>query len=161
MSPHSDNPTHRALFWTHRQFQDRVVHLWEAMARRYRDNPWVAGYNPINEPGDASGEVIGPFYRRLHEAVRAVDPDHILFLEGNRYSVDFAMLGDPWPNTVYSVHGYALPGLVDGGDYPGMSRGRFVDKDRASIRSRSACDRGSTIARSEEHTSELQSLRHL
>ena len=126
---HSDNPTHRALFWTHRHFQDRVVHLWEAMARRYRDNPWVAGYNPINEPGDASGDVIGPFYRRLHDAVRAVDPDHILFLEGNRYSVDFDMFGDPWPNTVYSVHDYALPGLVDGGDYPGLSRGRFVDKD--------------------------------
>src|SRR5215831_16179688 len=99
---HSDNPTHRALFWTHRHFQDRVVHLWEGLARRYRNNPWVAGYNPINEPGDASGEVIGPFYRRLHDAVRAVDPDHILFLEGNRYSVDFDMFGDPWPNSVYS-----------------------------------------------------------
>ena len=126
---HSDNPTHRALFWTHRHFQDRVVHLWTALARRYRDHPWVAGYNPINEPGDVSGAVIGPFYARLHEAIRAVDPDHILFLEGNRYSVDFDIFGEPWPNTVYTVHDYALPGLVDGGDYPGVSRGTFVDRD--------------------------------
>ena len=126
---HSDNPTHRALFWTHRHFQDRVVHLWEALARRYRDDPWVAGYNPINEPGDVSGSVIGPFYDRLHAAVRAVDPEHILFLEGNRYSVDFDMFGAPGPNTVYTVHDYALPGLVDGGDYPGVSRDKYVDRD--------------------------------
>jgi aryl-phospho-beta-D-glucosidase BglC (GH1 family) len=126
---HSDNPTHRALFWTHRHFQDRVIHLWEALARRYRGNPWVAGYNPINEPGDVDGTVIAPFYRRLHDAVRAIDTDHILFLEGNRYSVDFATFGDPLPNTVYTVHDYALPGLIDGGDYPGVSRGRHVDRD--------------------------------
>jgi endoglucanase len=47
---HSDNPSHWAHFWTHPHFQDRVVHLWEALADRYRDQPWVAGYNPLNEP---------------------------------------------------------------------------------------------------------------
>ena len=126
---HSDNPTHRSFFWTHRHFQDRVVHLWEALADRYRDNPWVAGYNPINEPGDESGAVIGPFYDRLQRAVRAVDPDHILFLDGNRYSTDFGMFADPLPNTVYTAHDYALPGFVDGGPYPGRSRGRYVDAE--------------------------------
>src|SRR6185503_19570300 len=40
---HSDNPTHRAFLWEHKHFQDRVVHLWEALAQRYRDDPWVAG----------------------------------------------------------------------------------------------------------------------
>ena len=125
---HSDNPTHWAHFWTHRHFQDRVVHLWEALADRYKDNPWVAGYNPMNEPGDASGEVIGPFYRRLEAAVRAVDPKHVLFLDGNRYSTEFDLLGDPMPNTVYTAHDYALPGFVDGGPYPGISRGRYVDR---------------------------------
>ena len=66
---HSDNPTHWAHFWTHRHFQDRVVGLWEALAEHYRGNPWVAGYNPVNEPGDAVGEAIGPFYRRLEAAI--------------------------------------------------------------------------------------------
>src|SRR4051794_34492709 len=28
---HSDNPTHIAAFWRHPHFQDRVVHLWEAL----------------------------------------------------------------------------------------------------------------------------------
>ncbi|HUG51422.1 MAG TPA: cellulase family glycosylhydrolase [Terrimesophilobacter sp.] len=127
---HSDNPTQWASFWTHRHFQDRVIHLWEALADRYRGNPWVAGYNPINEPGDAEGSTIGPFYRRLEAAIRAVDPDHILFLDGNRFSTQFDQLGDPLPNTVYTVHDYALPGFVDGGPYPGMSRGQYVDRGK-------------------------------
>ena len=43
---HSDNPTHVAAFWQHPHFQDRVVHLWQAFAARYRDEPWVGGLQP-------------------------------------------------------------------------------------------------------------------
>ncbi|WP_255946293.1 glycoside hydrolase family 5 protein [Streptomyces odontomachi] len=125
---HSDNPTHRSFFWTHRHFQDRVVHLWEALAERYRDNPWVAGYNPLNEPADSEGRSIGPFYARLHAAIRAVDPHHVIFLDGNRHATDFQVFGDPWPNTVYTVHDYALAGFADSGEYPGPSRGHHVDR---------------------------------
>lgn len=127
---HSDNPTQWASFWSQRQFQDRVVNLWEAIAEHYRGNPWVAGYNPVNEPADAHGSAIGPFYRRLESAIRAVDPDHILFLDGNRYSTQFDQLGDPLPDCVYTAHDYALPGFVDGDPYPGVSRGQYIDRDR-------------------------------
>jgi len=94
---HSDNPSHKAFFWQHKHFQDRVVHLWEAIATRYKDHPWVAGYNPINEPADPSEAQVEPFYRRLYQAIRAIDPNHILFLEGNRYSLDFHMFKEPLP----------------------------------------------------------------
>jgi endoglucanase len=131
---HSDNPTHRSFFWTHRHFQDRVVHLWEALAAHYRDNPWVAGYNVLNEPADPSGAAIGPFYERLHTAIRAVDPHHVIFLDGNRHATDFDLFGEPWPNTVYTVHDYALAGFADSGDYPGDSRGQYVDRDYVEAR---------------------------
>jgi endoglucanase len=39
------------------------------------------------------------------------------------------VFGEPWPNTVYTVHDYALPGLYDSGAYPGPSRGIHVDRD--------------------------------
>ncbi len=126
---HSDNPTHKALLWRHKHFQDRAVNIWERIADRYKDNPWVAGYNPINEPADPTEEMVMPFYRRLYDAIRAVDPGHLIFLEGNRYSVDFHMFGEPWENVVYANHDYALPGFVDGGPYPGVSRGEYVDRD--------------------------------
>lgn len=125
---HSDNPTHWAQFWNHRHFQDRVVHLWEAIATRYADRPEIAGYNPVNEPADASGEVIGPFYRRLERAIRAIDRRHVLFLDGNRYSTDFSVFSEPFDNTVYSAHDYALPGIAREGVYPGTTRGEFFDR---------------------------------
>jgi endoglucanase len=125
---HSDNPTHRPAFWDHPHFQDRVVALWEVIADHYKDHPWVAGYNPMNEPADESRQVIGPFYRRLVDAIRAVDPNHILFLDGNTYSTEFDVFGEPWDNTVYVCHDYAVPGLGGGGDYPGITGGVYVDK---------------------------------
>src|SRR5690606_14514764 len=125
---HSDNPTNKAFFWQHRHFQDRVVHLWEALAAHYTGNEWVAGYNPVNEPADPSGEVIVPFYRRLAAAIRAADPDHVLFLDGNTYSTDFSGFGDPMPNTVYTAHDYAYAGLIEGGRYPGEFQGEYVDR---------------------------------
>jgi endoglucanase len=125
---HSDNQTHLPAFWTHPHFQDRVVHLWEFIADRYRDNPWVAGYNPINEPADESREVVGPFYDRLVKAIRDVDPGHTLFLDGNTYSTEFDVFGDPWDNTVYTCHDYVRAGLGSGGPYPGQAGGEWVDK---------------------------------
>lgn len=117
---HCDNPSHTAQFWQHRTFQDRVVNLWRVIAARYKGNPWVAGYNPINEPADPTAQVVGPFYRRLVEAIRGVDEDHILFLDGNRYALDFHFFGEPWPNTVYCPHDYPAPGYTPGSRYPGQ-----------------------------------------
>ncbi|HEX4817245.1 MAG TPA: cellulase family glycosylhydrolase [Nonomuraea sp.] len=125
---HSDNPTHVAAFWQHRHFQDRAVHLWEAIADHYRDEPWVAGYNPANEPGDVSGKVIGPFYDRLVKAIRAADPRHILFLDGNTYATDFSIFREMYENTVFVMHDYALAGFAHGGPYPGRTRGEWCDK---------------------------------
>jgi len=126
---HSDNPTHRALFWDHKDFQDRALHLWEVIAERYKDQPWVAGYDLINEPAEPSGDKVFPYYKRLRDAIRKVDPNHILFLEGNSYAVDFSKFTEPWDNVVYANHDYAVPGFIRGGDYPGYTGEKYYDKD--------------------------------
>ena len=130
MDWHSNNPTHHAQFWVHRHFQDRAVHLWEALADRYKRRAAVAGYNIMNEPGDATGTRIKPFYDRVVAAVRAIDPDHVIFLDGNRYGTEFTAFenADVYPNTVYAAHDYKTPGMVFGGPYPGVTRGVFVDR---------------------------------
>ena len=130
MDWHSNNPTHHAMFWVHRHFQDRVVHLWECFADRYKGRSAVAGYNIMNEPGDALGTRIKPFYDRVVAAVRAIDPDHVIFLDGNRYGTEFKAFddADPYPNTVYAAHDYKTPGMVFGGPYPGVTRGIHVDR---------------------------------
>ncbi len=126
---HSDNPTHQALFWQHPHFQDRVIHLWEALADRYKDRPEVAGYNPLNEPADETNAVVPVFYKRLEKAIRAIDDRHILFLDGNRYSTDFSCFDEPFANAVYAAHDYAGPGVSSATEYPGTFRGEYFDKD--------------------------------
>ena len=124
---HSDNPTSVASFWIHKDFQDRALHLWEAIASRYKDQSWVAGYDLINEPAEPTGEKLFPYYKRLHDAIRKIDPKHILFLEGDRFAVDFQKCTEILDNAVYTNHDYATPGF--GGDYPGYSGKKFINKD--------------------------------
>jgi endoglucanase len=126
---HSDNPTHVASFWIHKDFQDRALHLWEVIAERYKNQPWVAGYDLINEPADPTREKLFLYYKRLRDAIRKIDPDHILFLEGDRYATEFDKFTETWDNVVYTNHDYAMPGFISGGDYPGITRDKYYDKD--------------------------------
>lgn len=79
---HCDNPTDKALFWVHKDFQDRAVNIWEHLAEHYKNNPWVAGYNALNEPVEESGEILVLVMKRIENAIRAIDPYHILFWDG-------------------------------------------------------------------------------
>jgi endoglucanase len=126
---HSDNPTHRALLWKHKDFQDRALHLWEVIAERYKNQSWIAGYDLINEPADPTGKMVYPYYKRLYDAIRKIDPNHIMFLEGNSYATDFRMFTEVWDNVVYTNHDYAVPGFIHGGDYPGLTNGRYFTSD--------------------------------
>ena len=126
---HSDNPTHKALFWKHKDFQDRALHLWEVIAEHYKDQPWVAGYDLMNEPADPTGKKVFPYYKLLRDAIRKIDPKHILFLEGNTYATDFDMFKEVWDNVVYTNHDYAVPGFIYGGDYPGYTGERYFNSD--------------------------------
>jgi len=125
---HCDNPSRTATFWGQKCFEDRAVALWEALAERYRDETFVAGYNVVNEPEAKDPTWLNHFYRRVTESIRKIDPDHILFLEGNHYSQRFDELDPPFDyNTVYSSHLYVEPGL-ELVEYPGEFQGQFYDR---------------------------------
>ncbi|KAG8822653.1 Endo-1,4-beta-xylanase 5 [Serendipita sp. 399] len=112
---HSDNPTHVASFWVHKDFQDRAIWLWEELARRYKGNPWIAGYNILNEPTDPTHSRLQHWYDRCIQAIHAIDDEHIIFLDGNTFASDFShfegRLHERWPNCVYSVHDYSSFGF--------------------------------------------------
>ena len=118
---HADNPTPYAAFWDYKDHQDRVIWLWEQLAAKYKDNTWVAGYNPINEPADELQYRLINFYKRLEKAIRIVDPNHILFLDGNTYSMDFSHFIEVFPNTVYAMHDYSSMGFPLGEPYIGSA----------------------------------------
>ncbi|KAF9051055.1 glycoside hydrolase [Hymenopellis radicata] len=111
---HSDHGTHLANFWNHKDFQDRTIWLWEELAAHYKGNKWIAGYNPVNEPTDPKHTRVVAFYDRVYNAIRAIDPDHAIFFDGNTFASDFSHFGDAhknWENTAYSIHDYSLFGF--------------------------------------------------
>ncbi|KAK4160229.1 family 5 putative glycoside hydrolase [Cladorrhinum sp. PSN259] len=116
---HSDSGIHKALFWDFRVFQDSMTDLWAEIARRYKGNTWVAGYNPMNEPADPDHVNLQSWYKRVEKAIREVDPDHILFLDANTLSLDFSGFKEILPNCVYAIHDYALFGFPAGDRYKG------------------------------------------
>lgn len=105
---HSDNPTSYAAFWDFKDHQDRTIWLWEQIAARYKNNPWVAGYNPLNEPCDPEHVRLPAFYERVEKAIRAIDPDHILWLDGNTFAMEWKGFDKVLPNCVYAMHDYSV-----------------------------------------------------
>ncbi|KAG8913346.1 hypothetical protein FRC01_004591 [Tulasnella sp. 417] len=104
---HCDTGIHMAFFWEYVEFQNRTIAIWEELARRYKGNTWVAGFNPLNEPCDEEHYRLLAFYERVEKAIRAIDPEHILFWDGNTFAADFSKFGDPLPNSVYAIHDYS------------------------------------------------------
>jgi endoglucanase len=94
--------------------QDSLVNLWVAIAKRYKDEPIVAGYDLLNEPlpartGAAAKykHLLEPLYKRLTKAIREVDSKHMIILEGADWANDWSVFGTPFDkNIVYQFHYY-------------------------------------------------------
>lgn len=86
-----------------------AVALWTRLARRYRDNPAVAGYDLLNEPtGTPNSDTLYVVHDRLYRAIRSVDPNHLIFIEDGYTGVQWMPFPGPagWTNVVYSTHYY-------------------------------------------------------
>ena len=99
-----------ARLWLADSNKAHTVEIWAAIAERYVDEPWVGGYDLLNEPVLHTGVTAQEFralYVSIRNAIRAVDNNHILFIEGNWYATDFTGLTPPFDlNMAYSFHKY-------------------------------------------------------
>ena len=93
--------------------QEHTVAIWQRLARHYRNNPTVLGYDLLNEPIpnypglERFNASLEPFYKRLATAIRQVDNHHILILGGAQWDTNFAVFGPPFDkNAVYTFHRY-------------------------------------------------------
>jgi hypothetical protein len=96
------------------KFQERLVELWKQLAQRYKGEPTVAGYDLLNEPlPERTGAAktykaqLEPLYRRLTQAIREVDPRHMIIVEGADWANDWSVFSTPFDkNLVYQFHYY-------------------------------------------------------
>lgn len=105
----SDYDPNKPSLWESTENRAKTVALWRRLAERYKDEPWVAGYDLINEPNWnlPNNDLLKEIYIDITNAIRQVDQKHIIFIEGNWFANDFTNLTPPWDNNmVYSPHKY-------------------------------------------------------
>jgi endoglucanase len=127
-------------------YQDHYVALWEKIARRYKGQPAVWGYDLVNEPVQnvpsppGVADYLGAQVRAA-KAIRAIDPDVPIFIEAAEWdsAAGYREL-EPVdvPNVVYQVHMY-VPGefthqgvhnKTTGIAYPGKIGNTTWDKEQ-------------------------------
>lgn len=89
---HSDNSYGVPLFWEFQLLRRQITKLWGAIAARYREEEYLMGYDLINEPAMAKWPMLNEFYEETIDAIRAVDENHVIVLEGDHFSMDFSGL---------------------------------------------------------------------
>jgi endoglucanase len=105
----SDYDSTKPSLWESKANQDKLVALWKKIAERYKDNEWIGGYDLINETNWTlpNGTLLREVFERITKAIREVDENHIIYIEGNDYANNFTGLTPPWDdNMVYSFHKY-------------------------------------------------------
>ena len=101
------NPNLPSL-WESDENINKTIALWGKLAERYTNEPWIGGYDLLNETHWDLGEnELRNFYLEVTDEIRQFDQNHIIFIEGNGYANDFSGLTPPWDdNMVYSFHKY-------------------------------------------------------
>jgi len=123
----SDYDPDKPSLWESEFNKKKTAELWKKLAERYADEPWMGGYDLINETnwtfeGNFEGDnarngcqdtLNKPLYElmvRITDSIRTVDQNHIIFIEGNCWANNFNGMTPPWDdNMVYSFHKYWNP----------------------------------------------------
>jgi hypothetical protein len=113
------DPTKPSL-WDSPENHRKTIALWRKLAARYAGEPWIGGYDLINEPnwsfatpGKGNGcdeKANGPvrdLQMRITKAIREVDDKHLIIIEGNCWGNNYAGVLPKWDgNMALSFHKY-------------------------------------------------------
>lgn len=105
----SDYDPSKPSLWESAENRRKTVALWARLAERYSNEPWIGGYDILNEPNWElpGGTLLKQLYVDITNAIREVDTNHIIIVEGNWFGNDYTGLTPPWDdNMVYSFHKY-------------------------------------------------------
>lgn len=118
--PISDRDPAKPSLWESEANQKKTIALWRKLAERYANEPWIAGYDIINEPNwgfedpkDVRGTEekknipLRALMQDITKAIREVDQRHIVIIEGNGFGNNYRGIMPTWDdNMVLSFHKY-------------------------------------------------------
>lgn len=126
--PISDRDSAEASLWQSKANREKTIALWQKLAARYKNEKWIGGYDLINEPNwsfehpndrdnhgtnDTSNLPLRKLLIKITRAIRKIDTNHIIFIEGNGWANNYAGILPPWDkNMVVSFHKYWNPNNV-------------------------------------------------
>ena len=117
----SDRDPSKPSLWDSEANQQKTIALWAKLAERYKDEPWIGGYDIINEPNwgfeqpekDKNGlqekgnKPLRKLMVDITKAIRSVDRNHIIIIEGNGWGNNYNGILPVWDNNmVLSFHKY-------------------------------------------------------
>lgn len=105
----SDYDPDKPSLWESEENRNKTTALWTKIAERYKDEPWIGGYDLLNEVNwNMTGNtMLRELYEEITRGIRTYDTSHIIFIEGNWFANDFTGLTPAWDNNmVYSFHKY-------------------------------------------------------
>jgi endoglucanase len=117
----SDRDSSKPSLWQSKQNWEKTIALWQKIAKRYANEPTVGGYDILNEPNwgfeDTLNDRNGLKEKKniqlkqlltdITLAIRKVDKNHIIIIEGNGWGNNYNGLLGPWDgNMVLSFHKY-------------------------------------------------------
>jgi endoglucanase len=119
--PISDRDPSKPSLWESEANKEKTIALWKKLAERYANEPWIGGYDIINEPNwgfeDPKSDVRGTAEKKneplrslmiaITKAIREVDKKHIIIIEGNGFGNNYRGVLPAWDdNMVLSFHKY-------------------------------------------------------
>lgn len=119
--PISDRDPSKPSLWESEANKEKTIALWRKLAERYANEPWIGGYDIINEPNwgfedpkndfrgiaEKKNEPLRELMIGITKAIREVDKKHIIIIEGNGFGNNYRGVLPPWDdNMVLSFHKY-------------------------------------------------------
>jgi len=88
--------------------KNNIKGMWQTLATRYNGRYGVAGYDLINEPRGTNNYAEYIRWQQDEiEAIRTIDPNHVIFLECIANVMYSHILPLPFNNIVYAPHSYS------------------------------------------------------
>jgi endoglucanase len=116
----SDRDPSLPSLWDNEANRNKTIALWKKLAERYATKQWIGAYDILNEPNygfedtvdrnglkETKNEPLKKLLVDITKAIREVDKNHIIVIEGNGWGNNYNGMLPPWDNNmVLSFHKY-------------------------------------------------------